>query len=129
MFEQTENPEPQKPTDWSGAIIGFALLPVFFIFMHVGKQDLGLGVCVCLMGILLAVKLRWDLRTKPWFWGVVVLVLALNMPLIVMVKWPHGWLPAGSLLPIAIADCLVTLGAARSIEKYLVRTTSRITPE
>jgi hypothetical protein len=56
--------------------------------MHVGKQDLGLGVCVCLMGILLAVKLRWDLRTKPWFWGVVVLVLALNMPLIVMVKWP-----------------------------------------
>jgi hypothetical protein len=33
------------------------------------------------------------------------------------------------LLPVAIADCLVTLGAARSIEKYLVRATSRITPE
>jgi hypothetical protein len=116
---EEQESEEQKPTDWSGVIIGVVLLPVFLLFMHAGKEDLGLNISVCLLGVLLAVKIRWALKMRLWFWGVIVLVLALQLPFILMIHWPRGWVPGVFLLPIAFASFLITIGAIRFVEKFV----------
>lgn len=128
MFDEQEDKEQEptegKPTDWSGVIIGAFLLPVFFLFMHEGRENLGLNICVCLGGILLAIKVRWSLRSHLWFWGVIVLVAALNVPLVMMIHWPGGWVPAAALLPLALGEFVITVGAIRFAEKFLTKAPS-----
>ncbi len=120
----TDKEEPEKPTDYTGVIIFAIVLPVLFIFRHFGKTDMGLNVSVCLGMNLLAVRIRWDLREHFWFWGVVVLVMALNLPLIFTVQWPHAWVPGIVLLPIGLADLMVTLGALRLVENFMLKSPS-----
>src|ERR1035441_3449302 len=97
----------KKPTDYTGVIIGAILLPVLLLFIYLGKEDMGRTVCVVLGMIMLAIRIRWDLRKRFWFWGIIICLLALHVPLFFIVQWPNGWLPAIGLLPIGVADCLI----------------------
>ncbi|HEX3571077.1 MAG TPA: hypothetical protein VHU44_09675 [Acidobacteriaceae bacterium] len=123
MFDEQQtdehNPEPGTPTDWSGVIIGILLLPILLLFMHQGKEDVGLNLCVCLLGVLLGIKVRWALRAHLWFWGVAVVVLAIQFPLVLSIHWPSGWVPGVFFLPIAFASFLITIGAIRLVEKLV----------
>jgi hypothetical protein len=126
MFEQSEDsegeePEEQKPTNYTGVIIGVIALPVYFLFLHFGNPEMGLAAFVCFGAVLLAIGMCWDLRRRVWFWGVIVFVLALHVPLILMVKWPHMTISRISLLPIGLADLLITVGAVRFVEKFIVK--------
>jgi len=74
--------------------------------------------------VLLAIKVRWDLRKRVWFWAVIVFVLLLHIPLLFLFRWPqgfHGWLPAYAMLPIALADILIILGAVQPVETFIVK--------
>jgi hypothetical protein len=61
------------------------------------------------------------LRRRWWFWAVVVLVLALHVPVILMIKWPDRWVSRFALLPIGLADMLVTVGVVRFVQKFIVK--------
>ena len=120
MAETTE----RKRTDYTGVIIAAILAPVYLIFYLLGQEELGRSVFIVLGMTMLAIKVRWDLRRRFWFWAVIVLVLALHVPLLFLVRWPqgyHGWLPAIGTLPIGIADVLIILGAVRFVEKFIVK--------
>ena len=123
MFEEQEADEQksqqEKPTDWSGVFIGVLLLPVFLFFTHEGKEDVGLNLCVCLLGLLLAAKVCWELRSRIWFWGIIFLVLAADVPIIFMIHWPQSWVPGFALLPIALAEFLVTVSVVRFVQKMV----------
>ncbi|HEX6496467.1 MAG TPA: hypothetical protein VF018_13340 [Acidobacteriaceae bacterium] len=118
-------PQEKKPTDYTGVIIGAILLPVVLLFIHLGKEDMGRSLSVVLAATLLAIRIRWDLRRHFWFWGAIVLVFAVHIPLILFIQWPHGWIPAVAMLPIAVAECLVILGIFRLIEKITKGTRNR----
>jgi hypothetical protein len=130
MFEQCEEPEEKKPTDYTGLIIGATLLPVFLLFVHLGNPDMGLAVFVALGMVMLAVKIRWKLRKHVWFWAAIVLVLALHAYLLFVVQLPHGWLAelgklhAIGLLPVGFADFLITLGAIGLAQKFFSNSSS-----
>lgn len=111
----------RKHTDYTGVIIGAILLPVLLLFIYLGKEDMGRAVFLSLGAILFAIRIRWGLRKHLWFWGIIVLVLALHVPLFFVARWPHGWLPAVGWLPIAVADCLIILGVLRLVEKFIVK--------
>lgn len=113
--------QEKQSTDYTGVIIGIILLPVLLLFYYFGKEDMGRAVFLVLGAILFAIRIRWDLRRHFWFWGVIVLVLALHVPLFFIARWPHGWLPAVGWLPIALADCLIILGIVRFVEKFIER--------
>lgn len=123
MFDEQKNDgqesEQEKPTDWSGVIIGIFLLPIFFFFMHEGREDVGLNVCVCLLGILLAIKVCWELRSRIWFWGIIFFVLVADVPLIFMVRWPQSWVPGLALLPIALVEFLITVSTVRFVRRLI----------
>jgi hypothetical protein len=117
MAEATERKRP----DYTGVIIGAILLPVLFLFLYLGKKDMARSVCIVLAATMFAIRIRWDLRKHIWFWAVIVLVLALHVPLFFIVSWPHGWVPGIIMLPIALADCLIIVGAVRFVEKFIVK--------
>ena len=97
------------------------LLPVFFFFRHIGREDMGLNIGMCLGMFVIAIRIRWDLRTRFWFWGVIVLLFAFHVPFFCLIQWPHVWVPGVALLPIALADLMIILGAVRFVEKFIVK--------
>jgi hypothetical protein len=109
--------QDKKTTDYTGVIIGAILLPVVLLSIHLKQESLGRSVCICLAALMVAIRVRWDLRHHIWFWGIVVLLLALHAPLFFLIRWPQGWVPAFVMLPIAIVDCVIFLGVVRLIEK------------
>jgi hypothetical protein len=113
MTEERE----KKATDYTGVIIGIILLPVILLSVHLHQESLGRSVSICLGALMVGIRIRWDLRSRVWFWGVVVLMFVLNVPLFLLIQWPHGWVPAVVMLPVALVDCLIFLGTVRLVEK------------
>ncbi len=120
MFESEEVKEKKK-VDYTGLILAAILAPVLILFIHFGKGELGRAVCIDLGSILFAMKIRWDLKNRFWYWGIVAILLALHVPLLPFVHWPGGWVPAIVSLPFAVVDCLIVLGSLRFVEKYIVK--------
>src|SRR6185437_10598792 len=92
MFDY-EAPEEKKRADWSGTIIGALLLPVLFLFIYLGHPEVGFNTSVGLGAGILAVKLRWELRRHIWFWGAVIVALAIQFPLVFLIHWPDTKVP------------------------------------
>jgi hypothetical protein len=109
--------QEKKTTDYTGVIIGIILLPVILLSVHLHQESLGRSVCICLGSLMVGIRIRWDLKRHFWFWGIIVLLLALHVPLFLLIRWPHGWVPAVFMLPVALVDCLIFLGIVRIVEK------------
>jgi hypothetical protein len=61
------------------------------------------------------------LRRRVWFWVVILLVLIVQVPLILRVRWSGIHVTGVSLLPIGVAEVLVTLGAVRLVENFMAK--------
>jgi hypothetical protein len=119
MFETFEQDQKRK-VDYTGLIIAAILAPILILFIELGKGELGRAACVDLGSILFAMKIRWDLRMRFWYWAIVLVLISLHIPLLLLVHWPEGWVPAIVSLPFAVVDCLIVLGSLRLVEKHMV---------
>jgi hypothetical protein len=120
-----DSPKAKERTDYTGLKIGAILLPVFFLFVFLGNADMGLTVVIVLGMIIIAIKLRWNLRNHVWFWATIVFILALHVPLCFIVRWPEGKGPTISYtMPFAIADFLIISGALWLAEKVFLKAPS-----
>src|SRR5580704_8536128 len=120
--DEQSSPERQGRTDWSGTIIGALLIPVFFLFIYLGKAELGFTVCIVLGMVILAIKRRWKLRRHAWFWVTIAIVLALHIPFLFSVRWPRSNVPTLAFsLPFGIADFLLISGAISLAEKIFLK--------
>jgi hypothetical protein len=118
-------PKEKEPTDYTGLIIAACLAPVLVLFLYFGKVDLGLTVDIVLGMIMLAIKIRWNLRKHVWFWATIILILALHVPLFFIVRWPFGKIPTlAYTMPFGFADFLVILGALGLAEKLFSKDSS-----
>jgi hypothetical protein len=113
-----EAPKEKRPADWSGTIIGVLLLPLFFVFVYLGKAEIGFNLMLVLGLAMVAVKLRWKLRRYIWFWATIILIVVLHIPLLFLVHWPQGNTPTFAYsLPLGIVDFLLISGALGLAEK------------
>jgi hypothetical protein len=112
-----------RQRDWTGPIIVAAVAPVYFVLHFLGKEDMGRTASLVLGMSLLAVRLRWDLRKQVWFWGTVIVLFSLQLPLILMIRWPHRWISGVELMPIGLGDLLITLGCIWLVEKLTIPVT------
>jgi hypothetical protein len=118
MFDY-DPPKEKEPVDYTGLKIVAILAPVFFLFVFLGNADMGLAACIVLGMIMLAIKIRWNLRSHLWFWAIIVFVLALHVPLVFVVRWPQGNVPTlFYTMPIGIADFLIILGSVNVGERF-----------
>lgn len=121
MFDY-ETPRDKSRTDWSGTIIGAALLPVFFLFAAFDKEELGFNLIIVLGMAIYAVKLRWKLRRYVWFWVIIGLILALHIPFLFVVHWPESNVPTIVYsLPLGIWDFLLIMGGIGLAQKIFLR--------
>jgi hypothetical protein len=57
-----------------------------------------------------------------WFWGTIILILALHVPLLFLVRWPQGNVPTlFYTMPIGIADFFIILGAVGLAERLFLK--------
>jgi hypothetical protein len=92
VFEYEEQP-PVEPgdddnVDYTGLKILAVLVPVFLLFIYLGRADMGFAVSVVLGMMMLAIKVNWEKRSHWWFWTTVVLVFALHIPLFLIARVP-----------------------------------------
>lgn len=109
--------DEQKPTRLTAFYIGISLVPVLILFDYLGRFDLGANSFLCLFVNILAIRMRWNLRRRPWLWCVMAILVALELPAVLMIQWPRGWVPGAALLPIGLAGLLIALGAIQLAEK------------
>jgi len=126
MFDYDPSKE-KEPTDYTGLKTAAILAPVFMLFIYLGKADMGLTVFIVLAMIMFAVKTRWNLKKHVWFWATIVFILALHVPLVFIVRWPHGNVPTiFYAMPIGIADFFIILGAVGLAEKLFSKDSSSV---
>lgn len=118
--DEQSTDEP-KVTRLTALYIGLALSPVMVLFGYLGRFDLGLNVFLCLCVNIAAIRMRWKLRKYPWFWCVMAIVLALEVPAVLMIQWPKEWVPGAALLPIGLAGIMIALGAIQLGEKLFAK--------
>jgi hypothetical protein len=124
MFDYDE-PKEKEPVDYTGLKIVAILAPVFFLITFLANADVGLAACIVLGMIILAVKIRWNLSKHVWFWGTIILILALHVPLLFLVRWPQGNVPTlFYTMPIGIADFFIILGAVGLAERLFLKDSS-----
>jgi hypothetical protein len=122
--ERAEGQETDENRESNGkayVVIAGIVLPVSFLIWHFAGRDMARTSSFCLIAILVAVGICWDLRNRNWFWGVIVLILALHVPVVLMVHWPHYWIPGIALVPIGFVDALISVGIIRFVQKFIVR--------
>lgn len=125
MFEQLDEPKEEQSRDYTGLKMAALLAPVFFLFVYLGKAEIGFTVVLVSGMILLAIKLQWRLRKHVWFWATVAVVLALHTPLFLFVRWPDSKTPTIAYsMPFGIADFLIISAAIRLSEKLFLRHSS-----
>ena len=124
MFD-SEAPKEKRSADWSGTIIGVMLLPVFFVFVYLGKAEMGFNLVLVLGLAMIAVKLRWKLRRHIWFWATIIFVLFLHVPLLFFVHWPQSNVPTIVYsLPLGVVDFSVITGAISLAQKVFSKDSS-----
>jgi hypothetical protein len=126
MFDQLNEPEKEKqPPDYTGLKIGGILAPIFFLFIYLGKAEMGFTIFLVLGMILFAIKLQWKLRKYVWFWATIAAVLVLHIPLFFIVRWPDTKTPTIAYsMPFGIADFLIISGAIRLSKNLFLKHSS-----
>jgi hypothetical protein len=118
MFDY-DPPKEKEPVDYTGLKIVGILAPVFFLITFLSNADIGLAACIVLGMVVLAIKIRWQLRNRVWFWAIIGFILALHVPFIRMVRWPQGNVPTlFYTMPLGVIDFLVISGALGLAERF-----------
>ena len=126
MFGDEQPPvEEKKPTDYSGLIVAAIVAPVYFLFLFLGKAEMGFPACLVLGTVMHTVKISWRLRKYLWFWAEIVFIVLLNIPLFFVIQWPQGdTLTIAYTLPLATADLLIIRAAIGLGEKFFLKNSS-----
>ncbi len=86
---------------------------------------MGLAVVIVLAAMMVAIKIRWNLRKHVWFWAIIAVILALHVPLVFVVRWPQGNVPTlFYTFPFALIDFLIISEGLRLAEKFFSKHSS-----
>jgi hypothetical protein len=122
-----DSPQSAEPHDWTGLYIVALAAIVFAIFAYLSKLHMGFTLTLALVFLLLALKLRWDLHRRLWFWPTVAFVFVLQAPLIFIVQWPNTLVLITH--PLAIAEFFFVYGALGLADRVFLKNSSHLTDE
>ncbi len=124
MFD-CDPPTEKEPADYTGLKIVGILAPVFFLITFLSNEDVALAACMVLGMVIFAIKMRWHLRKRVWFWVIIAFVLVLHVPLIRTVQWPKGNVPTlFYTMPLGIVDFLIISVALGFAERFFSKSPS-----
>jgi len=106
---------------WGLLCLMVCALPITWLLDHSGRLALARPLLYSLVVLLVAIMVKWELRRHLWFWVTITVVAGLHVPLLVLIPWTTGWIPAIVALPVGIADLYLILTLLSFVGK-LVRT-------
>jgi hypothetical protein len=105
IYELTMMPErDRKWTLWYTLALVLSVFPLLPLFTYLGRRASGPPAVFCVGMIVVAVWWRWDLSTRAWFWGIILAIVAIHIPLIWFFPWGTSWVPALIRLPFCLVD-------------------------
>jgi hypothetical protein len=110
--------QEDAPALVGGLCVILGTLPVLFLFDHFGKLALARPTLSAAI-VTIAVAMRWQLRRHRWFWGTIIFVAALHIPLILLVPWTTRWIPVFLIIPIGFAELYVILWVVSLAERFM----------
>ncbi len=69
------------------SLLILCMIPTFVIFLFFNQPELGSGTCESIGSCLIALRATWKLRRHSWYWGAVVVAVAVQIPFILYVPW------------------------------------------
>ena len=97
-------------------------IAVAIAFESQGNPGRGRAAGLCASIFFMTIWLRWDLRTKFWFWLTLGFLVAAHLPMLLLVRWTDTSYPGGyGLIPAALVDLAIVYGPIRLIETALAR--------
>ena len=118
----TENVKPQlRPEGKFALLLILCEFAVFALFLVFGQPKIGLGACICVAVFMIALRATWQLHDHRWYWGAVVIAVALQAPFVFYVPWTNHAYRGTALLPFGFVDFLVVWGCIKLAEKVMRR--------
>jgi hypothetical protein len=110
----------QLTLSWkSGLAIFFGALLIGLLFNYLGKSALERPTGVSIVIVAFAVAMKWELRSRIWFWTAMAIFVAFHVLLVLIIPWPTGWIPAIVMIPIGLADLYVMLAILSGVGKFV----------
>lgn len=106
------------------------VVPISYIFLsaYLGHFKEGLGAWACAGIVMIAVRTRWELRGRAWFWMIVVFAILVQVPFVLLVPWDNRHLSFISLLPAGVLDYAIVYCSFKLAEKIMKRSDSTSSP-
>lgn len=99
--------------------MSFGALLIGLLFQSFGKPALERPTGVSIVIVAFAVAMKWELRSRIWFWTAMVIFVAFHVLLVLIIPWPTGWIPAIVMIPIGLADLYVMLAIVSFVGKFM----------
>jgi hypothetical protein len=118
--DETDGSSPDTPSRaWAIGVSICCGLPLYLIFSASGNAGRGTAA-ICFGGaIIIATRLRWDLRNRAWFWVVVVLMVLVQLAMILLIPWPNKNYTLPIVLPVGILDILAISYVIKLVAKKM----------
>ena len=101
---------------------GIIILPLVLMLNVIGRPELDYPVLASSVAIAFAVRAYWKLRSRLWFWVTVFAIVCVHVPLILLIPWKAGWIPAPITILASIADLAMLLGIIGFVSKLMSAT-------
>jgi hypothetical protein len=102
-----------------GLLVGAIVLPVVLLLRVLGKPELDYPVLGASVAIAFAIRGRWELRSRWWFWVTAIVIVCLHVSLIVLIPWKAGWIPAPITTLAGLVDLAILFGIFGLVEKLM----------
>jgi hypothetical protein len=96
----------------------FAVL-LYFALEYLGDSAKARAASICAAMIITATWMRWDLRSRVWFWVTILMLVLLHLPLIMLLPWTDKNYPGVVLLPGSLVDLAVIYGVIKLVERVM----------
>jgi hypothetical protein len=97
--------------------VGALLIGLLFNYLHKSTLERPTGLSIVVVAF--AVAMKWELRSRIWFWTAMAIFVSLHVLLILIIPWPTGWIPAIVMIPIGLADLYVMLAILSVVGKFV----------
>jgi hypothetical protein len=108
----------KKPITTVGVLlILLATFPICAIFLFLREPGNARAGWFLSAVIVIAVRVRWDLHKKMWFWPTIAVISLVHILAIIMVPWTSRWIPSVVIFPFCAVDGVAILGILQLMEK------------